>query len=100
MIAWWVSLNLVGRSVHAWDLAALFQNVIHDAFNRRSGIDCDTTLRDILFRCMQSPNQLSFTRLSTKLVFWSPGKPPIQRVEIDVENENLVEQINEAVKIS
>ena len=60
---------------------ALFQNLIHDAFNRRSGVDCDTTLRDIFFRCMQSHNQLPFARSSAKLIFWSPGKPPVQRVE-------------------
>ena len=77
----------------------LFQNLIHDAFNRRSGIDDDTTLRDISLRCVQSRNQLPFARLSTKLVFWSPGKPPVQRVEIDVEDENLVEQINKAGEI-
>ncbi len=94
-----ISLSLAGMP-GVRDLVALSQNLIHDAFNRRSGIDYDTALRDIFFRCMHSPNQLPFARLCTKLVFWSPGKPPVQRVEIDVENENLVEQINEVVEIS
>jgi hypothetical protein len=49
---------------------------------------------------MQSHNQLPFARSSAKLIFWSPGKPPVQRVEIDVENENPVKQINKAAEIS
>ena len=32
----------------------LIQNLIHDAFKRRSGVDYDVNLRDIFFRCMQS----------------------------------------------
>lgn len=81
-------------------LSAFQENLIHDAFKRRSGVDYDTTLRDIFFRCMQSQNQLLFDRSSAKLIFGSAGKPPFQRVEIDVENENPVKQINKAGEIS
>jgi len=81
-------------------LSAFQENLIHDAFKRRSGVDYDATLRDIFFRCMQSHNQLPFARSSAKLIFWSPGKPPVQRVEIDVENENPVKQINKVGEIS
>jgi hypothetical protein len=69
-------------------LTDLFQDLIHDAFKRRSGVDDDVTLRDIFLRGMQSHNQLPFDRSSAKLVFGSAGKPPFQSVEIDVENEN------------
>ena len=48
---------MAGRSALVRDLAALFQNLIHDAFNRRSGIDYDTTLRDIFFRSMQAHSE-------------------------------------------
>src|SRR5262245_7258891 len=41
-----------------------------------------------------------FARPSAKLIFWSPDKPPVQRVDIDVENENAVKQINKAGEIS
>lgn len=49
---------------------------------------------------MQSHNQLPFGRSSAKLVFRPAGKPPVQRVEIDVENENPVEYIDKAGEIS
>jgi len=49
---------------------------------------------------MQSRNQLLFDRSSAKLIFGSAGKPPFQRVEIDVENENPIKQINKAGEIS
>ncbi|TDW32427.1 hypothetical protein EV128_107296 [Rhizobium azibense] len=65
------------------------ENLDNDG-ERRSGVDYDTTLKNILFRCMQSRNQLPFGRSTAKLASWSPGKPPVQRVEIDVENENPV----------
>jgi hypothetical protein len=76
------------------------ENLIHDAFKRRGGVDYDTTLREVFFRGMQSHNQLAFARSSAKLIFGSPGKPPVQRIEIDLENEDPVKQINEAGEIS
>ena len=81
-------------------LSAFQENLIHDAFKRRSGVDYDTTLRDIFFRCMQSHNQLPFAWSSAKLIFRSPGKPPVQPVEIDIENEDPVKQVNKAGEIS
>ena len=76
-----------------------FQNLIHDAFNRRSGIDYDTTLRDIFFRCVQSPNEAPFGRSSAPLSFRPLGKPSGQCVQIDLENKNPIEQIDEAREI-
>ena len=81
------------------DPAALFQNLIHDVFNRRSGVDYDSTLRDIFFRCVQLPDELPFGRSSAPLSFRPLGKPSGQRVKIDLENKNPVEQINEAREI-
>ena len=78
------------------DLVALLQNLIHNAFNRRSGVNYDTTFRDIFFRCVQLPNELPFDRSPAPLGFSPLGKPSGQRVQIDLENENPIEQINEA----
>jgi hypothetical protein len=81
-------------------LSAFRENLVDNAGDRRSGVNAHRILRNILFRCMQSHNQLPFARSSAKLILWSPGKPPVQRVVIDVENENPVKQINKAVEIS
>ena len=89
-------LNLAGRSA----LAAFFQNLIHDAFNRGSGIDCETALRNALFRCVHAYKQRPLFRLSSKFVFCSSGDAPLQRVEIGLKDKNIVEQINEVVGIS
>lgn len=48
---------------------------------------------------MQSHNHFSFGWFSAKLVFRSPCKPPLQRVQIDIENENPVKQINKVMEI-
>lgn len=49
---------------------------------------------------MQSYNHCSFCWFSIKLVFISVGKPTLQRVQIDVENENSVKQVNKMIEIS
>ena len=49
---------------------------------------------------MPSRNQLPFGWFSAPLVLWSRSKPPIQRVQIDLENENPVKQVNKADEIS
>jgi len=48
---------------------------------------------------MQSHNHFSFGWRCAKLVFRSASKPPVQRVQIDVENENRVKQIYKAMEI-
>ncbi|WP_374046205.1 hypothetical protein, partial [Rhizobium favelukesii] len=53
-------------------LSAFRENLVDNDGERRSGVDYETTLRNLLFRCMQSHNQLPFARSSAKLVFWSP----------------------------
>ena len=42
---------------------------------------------------MQSRDQRPLDCPSAKLVFWSPGKPPAQRVGIDLEHKDLVEEV-------
>jgi len=48
---------------------------------------------------MQLHNHFSFGWYSAKLVFRSASKPPLQRVQIDVENENPVKLINKVMEI-
>ena len=86
----------------AVDLVALFQNLIHDAFNRRSGIDYDTTLRDIFFRCIQSRNEFAFLWFSAE-VSWvqchSLINPPVHGVQVDLQDKHAVKQVDEFGKI-
>jgi len=81
-------------------LCAFRENLVHDAFERGGGVDDDTSLRGVFFRCVQAHDKRPFARSPAKLVFWSAGEPPVQRVAIDVENENAVKQIDEAEEIS
>ena len=83
-------------SVTWWHISKI---LIHDAFNRRGGVDDDTTFRHIFFRCVQSPDELPFGRSSAPLGFRSLGKPSGQCVDIDLENKNPIEQIDEAGEI-
>ncbi len=80
-------------------LIASDQDVIHHAPKRRCCINSNASLWDIFFRCMQSHDQVAFVRSSSKLIFWSPLKPPGQSIKIDIENENSVEQGNKAMEI-
>lgn len=47
---------------------------------------------------MQSRNVFPFDCTTAKRVFRSQRKPPVQRVDIDVEHEDLVEQIDKRGK--
>ena len=48
---------------------------------------------------MQPQDEVPFGRLSAELVVRSARQPPLQGLPIDVENEDLVEQIDEAMEI-
>ena len=80
--------------------SAFRENPVNNDSKRRRGVDAHGVLWNILFRCMQPRNQLPLGRSSAKLVFRPCGKPPVQGVKIDVEDEDPVKQINEQVEIS
>ena len=72
---------------------AFRQDRAHDGVDGRGSVDRYRVLRDILLRSMQSRDQRPLDCPSAKLVFWSPGKPPAQRVGIDLEHKDLVEEV-------
>src|SRR5665647_1373628 len=61
----------------------------------RGGVDHDTVLRNVLSRLMQSRNELPFRLPSAPFIFRSLVKPPVQGVEVDLEDENAVKQLDE-----
>jgi hypothetical protein len=79
--------------------SAFAKDLIHDTLDRRLGVDCYIAFRDILFRGMQPHNQLSFVRFAAEFIFRSLGKSSLQRVDVDVEYKNPIEQFNELVEI-
>ena len=78
----------MGLAAPSVRLSAFRENLVDNDGGRRSGVDAHRIVGNILFRCMQSHDQLPFARSSAKLVFRSFGKPPVQGVEIDVEDED------------
>jgi len=79
--------------------SAFRENIIDNAGDGCSGVNAHRIPWDILFHGMQSRNQFPFASSSAPLVFWPPGKALVQRVQIDVENENPVKQVNKAEEI-
>src|SRR5258708_1041106 len=57
-------------------------------------------LRKALFGGVHAGNQRPLFGLAAELVFRSRGNPQVQRAQIDVENEHLVEQMDEALGVS
>jgi len=67
--------------------------------DRRICVDHDTVLRNVFSRLMQSRNELPFRFPPAPLIFRSLVKPPVQGVEVDLEDENAVKQLNEVCKV-
>ena len=70
---------------------ALTNDLVDDAHDRCGGVDPYAVFRDVFFRLMQSRNEIPLRLFSTPLIDRSPVKPPIQCVNVDMQDKDAVE---------
>src|SRR5262245_7258888 len=76
-------------------LSASQENLIRNAFKRRSCVDHDTTLRDIFFRCMQSHDQLRSLGLPPNS---SSGLRTSRRFNVSISTSRTKTPSNKSIK--
>jgi hypothetical protein len=92
--------SLRGERLLAVQLLALSEDVVHNTRERLRGVDHGAS-RQVLFGSMQIENQLAFrtSPLSGPLIVWSPVKPTVQGLSVDVQHENCIEEVDELVPV-
>jgi hypothetical protein len=70
---------------------ALTNALVNDARDWRGGVDCNTVLRNVFFRLMQSRDNFSFRLSSAPLILRSLVEPPDQCAKVDFKDEDAVE---------
>jgi hypothetical protein len=73
---------------------ALTDDLVNKLFEWDGSVDHDAVARDLSFRLVQSHNDFPFRWFAAPLVH-SAIKPAVQRVQVDLEDEDTVEQGHE-----
>ena len=75
-------------------------DLVDDLCERWRRIDDDSDTGDVFLGPVQSEDEIALRRLRAPLVSRSLVEPPVQGVDIDIEDEDLVEQIDEPREVA
>ncbi len=97
-----------GRTVVQWlrvtdrcvGLARVTEDLVDDVRERAGCVDHHARRWDVFLRPVEPDDEVALGRLGAPLVQWSLIQTFMQRVDVDVEDEDLIEQIEELMKVA
>ncbi|MGM7724325.1 hypothetical protein [Metabacillus sp. Hm71] len=91
-VHWCIGLSVSDRKLLslAFIFFALTDDLVNDVLDRCGGVDYNSVFWNVFFRLVQSSNEFPFRFFSAKFIFWSLVKPPVQCVNVDLEDKHAV----------
>jgi hypothetical protein len=68
-------------------------DLVDDLSERRGGVDDDAVRRSVFFGAMQTPDEVALDLPRPELVVPTLIESPVQRLQVDVQDEDCVEQV-------